>query len=86
MKTDISRSREPPVNRVDETERRVRELVGRRLRDGQYRALAEVMVEFHEGVLILRGRVTSFFLKQIAQTVVRNVEGVIEIDNRLEVD
>ena len=86
MKTDISRSREPPVNRVNETEGRVRELAGKRLRDGQYRALAEVMVEFHEGVLILRGRVTSFFLKQIAQTVVRNVEGVIEIDNRLEVD
>jgi osmotically-inducible protein OsmY len=86
VKTDISHSREPPVNRVNETEGPVRELAGKRLRDGQYRALAEVTCEFHEGVLILRGRVTSFFLKQIAQTVVRNVEGVIEIDNRLEVD
>ncbi|MGO9115872.1 MAG: BON domain-containing protein [Thermoguttaceae bacterium] len=44
-----------------------------------------VACEFHEGVLALRGRVPSFYLKQMAQTLIRGLDGVGEINNRLEV-
>ena len=35
--------------------------------------------------IVLSGRVASFFQKQMAQEALRQVEGVGEIDNRLEV-
>ena len=44
-----------------------------------------VSCELHEGVLTLRGRVSSFYLKQVAQTLVRALGGVGKINNRLEV-
>jgi osmotically-inducible protein OsmY len=36
-------------------------------------------------VLTLRGQVSSFYLKQVAQTVVRKLPGVEECVNRIEV-
>lgn len=57
-----------------------------RLRQSSYFALRYVACEYHEGVLILRGRVPSFYLSQIAQTLVRKVDGVELVVNRLEVD
>ena len=56
-----------------------------RLRKSAYHGLRLIACEFHEGVLSLRGRVSSFHLKQIAQTLVRGLDGVGEINNRLEV-
>ena len=56
-----------------------------RLRTSGYCQLGLVSCEFHEGVLTLRGRVSTFYLKQVAQTLVRNLDGVGEINNRLEV-
>ena len=44
-----------------------------------------VSCDFHEGVLTLRGRVSSFYLKQVAQTLIRRVDGVGEVNNRLDV-
>jgi hypothetical protein len=35
--------------------------------------------------LVVRGRVSSFYLKQLVQTVLRDVEGVRWIDNQVEV-
>jgi len=35
--------------------------------------------------LVVRGRVPSFYLKQLVQTVLRDLEGVRWIDNQLEV-
>jgi hypothetical protein len=40
---------------------------------------------FHEGVLVLRGPVPSYYAKQIAQTVIRSLGGVLRIDNQLDV-
>jgi osmotically-inducible protein OsmY len=51
-----------------------------------YAALRELSCEFHEGLLILKGRVDSFYLKSVAQTVARGVAGVREIENHLEVE
>ena len=56
-----------------------------RLRKSGYRELRSISCEFHEGILTLRGQVSSFHLKQIAQTLIRNVDGIREINNRLEV-
>ena len=56
-----------------------------RLRTSGYRQLGGVSCEFHEGVLTLRGRASTFYLKQVAQTLVRNLDGVGEINNRLDV-
>jgi len=56
-----------------------------RLRKSGYQELQLVSCEFHEGVLTLRGHVSSFHLKQVAQTLIRDVAGVAEINNRLEV-
>ena len=56
-----------------------------RLRNSGYPELHLVSCEFHEGVLSLRGHVSSFYLKQIAQTLIRGLAGVGEVNNRLEV-
>jgi osmotically-inducible protein OsmY len=50
-----------------------------------YFSLRGVQCEFDEGVLILRGRVPSFYLKQVAQTLVRGVPGVERVANQLQV-
>jgi osmotically-inducible protein OsmY len=56
-----------------------------RLRKSGYHQLHFVSCEFHEGVLTLRGRVPTFHLKQVAQTLIRDLHGVDEVNNRLEV-
>jgi len=56
-----------------------------RLRTSGYHQLRLISCEFHEGVLTLRGHVSSFHLKQVAQTLIRTMAGVGEINNRLEV-
>jgi osmotically-inducible protein OsmY len=57
-----------------------------RLRESSYFAPRSVLCDFHEGVLVLRGSVPSFHQKQIAQTLVRKVDGVEVVVNRLVVD
>jgi len=44
-----------------------------------------ISCEFHEGVLVLRGSVPSYHLKQVAQAVVASLEEVVQIENRIEV-
>ena len=39
----------------------------------------QVFCENHEGVLVLRGPVSSFYEKQLAQEAVRTLEGVDQI-------
>lgn len=56
-----------------------------RLLKSPYLELRRVSCEFRTGILTLRGRVSTYYLKQIAQTVVRQVGGVEEIDNQLDV-
>ena len=38
------------------------------------------------GIVVLTGKVNSFFQKQMAQEAIRRVDGVEKIDNQLEVD
>lgn len=60
-------------------------VVEARLRESPYQELRNVVADFHEGVLTIRGRVSSFYLKQLAQTVVSKLPGVEECVNRIEV-
>ncbi len=55
------------------------------LRHAAYTPLTALRCEFRDGVLIVRGRVPSFHLKQIAQVLLSDVEGVGMIDNRVDV-
>ena len=55
------------------------------MRNSGYYELRGVSCDFHEGVLILRGRVPSYHLKQLAQSLVFHLDGVQELSNRLEV-
>jgi osmotically-inducible protein OsmY len=56
-----------------------------RLGKSGYHELHLVSCDFHEGVLTLRGCESSFYLKQIAQELIRRLKGVEEVNNRLEV-
>jgi len=41
--------------------------------------------EANDGHVVLRGEVRTFFQKQMAQESVRNVDGIVSIENCLEV-
>ncbi|QDU74626.1 hypothetical protein Pan97_16380 [Bremerella volcania] len=56
------------------------------LHNSAYHAVRQVSCEVRDCTLTLRGRLPSFHLKQIAQTVVRRVDGIVIIDNQVEVD
>lgn len=45
----------------------------------------DIRCDFHEGVLILRGRVRSYYHKQIAQTIAASVNGVEQVINQIDV-
>jgi osmotically-inducible protein OsmY len=46
----------------------------------------QVRFEAENGRIVLKGNVTSFFQKQMAQEAVRRVDGVQQIDNLLQVN
>jgi hypothetical protein len=69
-----------PARRLDPAE-----LAETRLRRSGYPALQHISCESCAGVLTLRGHLPSYYLKQVAQTVVALIEGVDRIDNQIEV-
>jgi osmotically-inducible protein OsmY len=69
----------------DSIDRRVALLAERQLRDTTYQPLTRISCDFHDGVAVLRGTVPTFYLKQVAQSVVGKLDAVKQIDNRIEV-
>ena len=63
----------------------VKELAERRLRSNPYLSLRNVTSDYFDGVLVLRGCVPTYYLKQMAQEVTTDLEGVERIDNRIQV-
>lgn len=63
------------------------ELARRRLAEACSYAFcfSQVTFRYAQGVLILQGRLSSFYLKQVLQTLLRDLEGVKRIDNQVEV-
>ncbi len=45
----------------------------------------EITCELEDGVLTLRGDVPSFYLKQVLQSLLKDVPGVGRVDNRVDV-
>jgi hypothetical protein len=56
-----------------------------RLRGHSYRALRYLSCELTGDVLILRGHVPSYYLKQVAQEAVLEVAGDVQVVNEIEV-
>ena len=56
-----------------------------RFRSSSYRALRGITCNAEQGVLVLEGRLSSFFQKQLAQEIVANIEGVMQVVNQIEV-
>ncbi|MCA9206465.1 MAG: BON domain-containing protein [Pirellulaceae bacterium] len=67
------------------TVERIAEQAEKNLRDSPYLVLRNVLCDFDGHVLTLRGRLPSFHMKQVAQTIVGNLEAVQRVDNRIEV-
>ena len=61
------------------------ERVQRRLRESSYYYLRTISVAFDEGVLTLRGRVPSYYLKQTVQALAEKVDGVQQVVNLVDV-
>jgi osmotically-inducible protein OsmY len=55
------------------------------LRRNPYLALKNVSCDGRGGVLVLRGCLPTYYLKQVAQEVVARLEGVEMIDNQIQV-
>jgi osmotically-inducible protein OsmY len=64
---------------------RLAERVARALRATGYGPLRDVEVAAHVRIVTLRGRVPSYYLKQVAQTTALPVPGVQQVRNDLEV-
>jgi osmotically-inducible protein OsmY len=63
----------------------IAEIAQAALRRSAYFELHNVSCDYSGGVLTLRGRVPTYYLKQIAQASVADVPGVVEVHNRVEV-
>ena len=55
------------------------------LRNSPYQAVRRVLCECHHGILFLRGHLSSFHQKQVAQETVARVKGVTQVRNEIEV-
>ncbi|MBN2292778.1 MAG: hypothetical protein JXM70_10155 [Pirellulales bacterium] len=59
--------------------------IAQRLRSTGYHALSAVKCEYHEGVVVLHGRVSSYYMKQVAQAVLMADPLIEDIVNLIEV-
>jgi hypothetical protein len=63
----------------------IADIAQQKLRESPYYFLKNLTCHYDEGVLTLRGRVPMGPLKQLAESIVCRVDGVHEVDNRIEV-
>ncbi len=56
------------------------------LSSSPYVPCSNLCVEASDGTIRIKGAVSSFFQKQMAQELVRRVDGVERIENRLQVN
>jgi hypothetical protein len=69
----------------DERQRHILQAAKARLRGNPDLARANVSCAYFQGVLTLRGALSSSYLKELAQEAVGHVEGVERIENRIRV-
>ena len=75
----------PPALAPNPEDHRLAERVERALRATGYGALCTLRVSVHARAITLGGRVSSYYLKQVAQATVVAVSGAHEIRNELDV-
>jgi hypothetical protein len=75
----------PPATPTQTPRVGLKELAEGILRRTPYLALKNVTCDLFDGVLVLRGCLPSYYLKQIAQEAVALLEGVERIDNQIQV-
>jgi osmotically-inducible protein OsmY len=75
---------EPDTQRFD-PQAATADLAERCLRSNSYLALKNISCDWLDGVLVLRGCLPTYYLKQIAQEAVAPLEGVERIDNQIQV-
>ena len=73
------------TDRAASVSTRIREQAQRRLQERVLCATRRISCEYNDGVILLRGRLTSFYQKQLAQEALRNLDGVKRIVNDIEV-
>lgn len=54
--------------------------------ESPYHEIRLLTCTFEDGVLTIGGRLPTFHMKQIAQTVVRDIDGVEQVQNQTEVE
>lgn len=74
-----------PIDQITQPQARVTELAERRLRSHPHLVLQQVSCDYLDGVLVLRGCLPTYYLKQVAQESVAQLEAVEHIDNQIEV-
>ena len=82
---DLNRESSPAAGQVLTTEPPALGDVEGRFRQSGYLALRDITCEVQGGVLSLRGRLSSFYLKQIAQAIAIEADGVRAVINEIEV-
>ena len=61
------------------------DIAQRLLRNSSYYPLRFLTCTFNKGVLTIGGRLPSFHLKQVAQSAVIGIEGVVRVENKVEI-
>ena len=56
-----------------------------RFRANSHTALRGIACKSEQGVLVLEGHLSTFFQKQLAQEIVANIEGILQVVNHIEV-
>jgi osmotically-inducible protein OsmY len=75
---------EPDTQRPD-SQASPQAVAERGLHSSRYSALQHVSCDCRGGVLVLRGCLPSYYLKQLAQEVVAHLEGVEGVENQIQV-
>jgi len=63
----------------------VEELAERRLRSDSHQDIKKISCRCSNGVLVLQGRVPTYYLKQVAQETVSRLNRAERIENQIEV-
>lgn len=71
--------------RKRETAGDIAEQAEERLQNNPYFALRKIRCECRDGVLVLRGQVASYYLKQLAHQAVHTIDGVGRVVNDVTV-
>lgn len=82
--TPTQTSAETILLKAPEQETVVRDAL-RFFRSSSYSELRTIQCESRDDVLILRGQVSTFFMKQLAQERIRSIKGVLAVINYLQV-